>query len=260
MTRRSASAVHRLGRWLVNRYPRPWRERYGEELLALLDDSGLRWGDILDLARALVVERARALIEPADHPTLAAAIIGVATYLQALVLAILAYGVAQVARAATGPLPARWSTIGQLIVAATLLASFVPIIAAYVRDPSKVSTGQVRVGGGTGWLMFILIGIGVVSWSRPDDLWLVVGWPPSLWIFLSMPWSFQRVQGAHLRLASANHEMKWALMERDRCELLLAQGKPAPLDEARANVSRIARAREQALADLGAMGYRAKFG
>jgi hypothetical protein len=33
----------RFARRLLRLYPRSWRDRYGDELLALIEDSGLTW-------------------------------------------------------------------------------------------------------------------------------------------------------------------------------------------------------------------------
>jgi hypothetical protein len=60
----------RLARAIVEHYPLAWRERYADEVLALLDDSQVRLIDLFELARGLFVERAKSLIEPVEHPTL----------------------------------------------------------------------------------------------------------------------------------------------------------------------------------------------
>ena len=52
----------RLARALLRLYPRTWRARYGDELLALIADTGLTWRSMLDVVAAASVERARALI------------------------------------------------------------------------------------------------------------------------------------------------------------------------------------------------------
>jgi cytochrome b6-f complex iron-sulfur subunit len=44
-------------RWLLRLYPRAWRERYGEELLALIEETGLSVGAAVDLLRAAVDAR-----------------------------------------------------------------------------------------------------------------------------------------------------------------------------------------------------------
>src|SRR3954454_2470614 len=49
-----------MTRWLLRLYPGAWRARYGEELAALVDDTGLTPRVAIDLARAGTKERARA--------------------------------------------------------------------------------------------------------------------------------------------------------------------------------------------------------
>jgi cytochrome b6-f complex iron-sulfur subunit len=46
-------------RWLLRLYPRTWRDRYGEELLALIEESGLSFGATIDLIRAAADARLR---------------------------------------------------------------------------------------------------------------------------------------------------------------------------------------------------------
>ena len=54
---------------LLRLYPRPWRERYGDELLALLADRPTTFIDRLDLIRGAVDARLHPeLVEPAAHP------------------------------------------------------------------------------------------------------------------------------------------------------------------------------------------------
>lgn len=43
--------LEHLRRLIVHLYPRPWRDRYGDEFSALLDDSPARWRDLPDLAQ-----------------------------------------------------------------------------------------------------------------------------------------------------------------------------------------------------------------
>jgi hypothetical protein len=45
-----------IGRWLLACYPRAWRDRYGEELLALAGDR-LDWKTAIDIGRAALSER-----------------------------------------------------------------------------------------------------------------------------------------------------------------------------------------------------------
>ena len=56
--------VRRLVRWATRLYPRRWRERYGAELDALLDDLDLRWRDVASVVQAAVAMRLKSR-EPA---------------------------------------------------------------------------------------------------------------------------------------------------------------------------------------------------
>jgi len=47
-------------RWLIRLYPRAWRERYGAELEALMEDSPRGWRDLLDVAATGLGLRLRA--------------------------------------------------------------------------------------------------------------------------------------------------------------------------------------------------------
>lgn len=53
----------RGARSLLSLYPRTWRERYGEELLALLADTGLTPRIMLDVVAGAAIQRVLALIE-----------------------------------------------------------------------------------------------------------------------------------------------------------------------------------------------------
>lgn len=70
---------------------------------------------------------------------------------------------------------------------------------------------------------------------------------------------FTTFRDAALQLSRSTHDMKWALMELERCEQLAAGGQTSPLGETRAAVGRAAREREEALATLHSMGYRARY-
>ena len=57
--------MKRLALYLARLYPRRWRERYGRELEALLEDTQLTWRDLVDLARSSL--EVRMTMEPAAH-------------------------------------------------------------------------------------------------------------------------------------------------------------------------------------------------
>src|SRR6185503_15185839 len=49
---------------VLRAYPRPWRERYGAEMSALLAEREPGWGDLLDLARGGLDARLHRLVRP----------------------------------------------------------------------------------------------------------------------------------------------------------------------------------------------------
>jgi len=51
-----------LARALLRLYPRGWRQRYGDEFLALIADAGLTWREVVDVIAAASVERVRVAI------------------------------------------------------------------------------------------------------------------------------------------------------------------------------------------------------
>ena len=53
----------RLARTLLRLYPREWRERYGDEFLALVSESGLTWRAAVDIFVVASLERTRTLLE-----------------------------------------------------------------------------------------------------------------------------------------------------------------------------------------------------
>jgi hypothetical protein len=259
------AAPQGLGRWLVRRYPQPWRARYELEVMALLEDSSVRWRDVVDLARGLVVERARALVEPGEHPDATFWLLGFVNLAIVGGMALAPVGLGWAARAGFGPPPATWGRTGYVLVAGAFTGLIVLLMVRGTREvmwgfkhgtsPSPRPQAEPRLA--------IVLGIAILggflrSWSGVHD------YLASLFvmqIMLSGRWKGPgwRIQSVMLQLAQCRHEMKWARLELDRCELLTAQGMPAPLDDARANVARIEREREQALAELHANGYRAKF-
>jgi hypothetical protein len=252
------SATQRLGRWLVSWYPSPWRARYEDEVAVLLEDSRVRWRDVADLARGLVVERARALIEPADSPLRTRFLMLGATSLALLTLTFTAWGLGQVARALTGPLPLRLAT-GDALILAAMAGAIVPALVRLLRNPGNLAAFLVR--GKPYWLAAMLVGIGLAAWAgRQFDVVETFCWSMYLGMLLPNRWEpWRRARAALAQEAAAQHELKWALMELARCENLEAEGTPAPLVEARANVARIQSLREEALATLRALGYRARF-
>lgn len=96
MTRPAGGWPNQRARRVLRWYPPEWRQRYGDELLALVEDLGprrLRLATSFDLARAGVAVRLRALgVLGADEPPCRRAVGGLAGVIAAWALVVLAGG------------------------------------------------------------------------------------------------------------------------------------------------------------------------
>lgn len=104
----------RLARALLRLYPRAWRERYGDEFLALIVDGGLTWREVVDVIGAAGVERIRAAgtfiraeLDPTDPPAALVSLTG--GFRETLLFAALTYLTIGAMTFAGVPLPASWT-------------------------------------------------------------------------------------------------------------------------------------------------------
>lgn len=129
-----------FGRLLLRCYPPAWRRRYGDELLALLDDAGLNPRTAIDVAAAGIRQRAHSvrraltgvfsmMTGPERHPT-AYALVAALLLLPSLVLvtgSLLAYQLGvQPVRVALEPVLVTiggWRVVDLWLQAAPLLAA-----------------------------------------------------------------------------------------------------------------------------------------
>jgi hypothetical protein len=110
------------------------------------------------------------------------------------------------------------------------------------------------------WIGLLLVTYFLVSWAIPSSIILLVSLAIGPVGQILVPSRKQLMMAlARHNLRSAQHEMKWAVMELQRCERLAAKGLPAPLadEQARAEIDRLTRQRDDALATLHSLGYRA---
>jgi hypothetical protein len=259
-----------LSRWLVRRYPPPWRERYEDEMLALLDESAPRWRDITDLVRGLAVERARATFEPGDRPWLTYALVAAAQQALGVGFVFIASVVGWGARYWLGDPPQTLGRADDLIVIACLFAFCVRSFQLALESQRYQLTGNTDLSRywlplfsrrtGAVWLATIFIGVFLSTWESSYanlTTHLMLGTFAS---YQLASWRLiHNLSEAVHQLGAAKHELKWALMERDRCERLAAEGAMSPLQEARSNVERITHRMGEARTMLHAMGYRAKY-
>ena len=227
----------RTARVVVRLYPFAWRERYADEVLALLDDSHVRLADVFELSRGLIVERAKSLIEPAEHPTLTdwgfRAVAGVIGIAPAVTLVV--------GGATLGGQLARWlgkpsDTLSLIAVAACLVVLVVDVGARRVF--------RVELSRAINLALVFAICLFTVIWrwgwtptdSVPAHFHTGFSWP-QLWIWTLV---------AHRLLGS---RFPWRPMfdavERYQEMLLAVRDARAEVDRCRASTERVAQWRLQ---------------
>ncbi len=255
--------LQRAARRVVGGYPKPWRERYDGEVLSLLDDSPARWRDVLDLGRGQVVERVRSMFEPGDRPTLATALVALAGSARAGAIVALPLMAGWIVRSSFGPAPRSVSLVTALLNLAVCIAVMRLVIRAYPSKPVMFALFKPILSrrARRRWTGLLLVTSFLVSWAMPSFILLAVSLALGPVGQILMPNRKQLVMAlARHNLRSAQHDMTWAAMELQRCERLDANGLPAPiaLEEARAEVDQLTRQRDDALATLHGLGYRAR--
>lgn len=252
-----------LSRWLVGRYPQAWRERYETEMLSLLQDSAPRARDVLDLARGLASERARALFEPGDRPVLTLIFLFFGLAVLALALPLTASAAGSTAAFWLGGLPRAVGRAAGLLHATVVLVFVARLYHAYPSIQTAYRNGEpirplFSARAGLVWLVAMLASLALLTWaSFSRVLSMQVALSASLLLHQLSGHSFRRVQAAVYRRVAARRQLRWALMELGRCKRLDAQGIPSPLYEAERSVDRLVREKDDAMAALHDMGYRA---
>jgi uncharacterized membrane protein len=271
-----------LARLIVRMSPSAWRERYEDEVLALVDDGAVRLGDVCGLLRHCITERVLALYEPGRHISAYRFISGMAllTYIAVLFLAVASvgasvFGMGYLVQRLFGPFPSEWlDTIAWLYLPIFLLL----VVPAFVRL-FRLRSAQMKTGtplppeaarlrwmiiGGYVMLTF-LNGLGTdlsfgQLFSAVMRSWILVF---MLWEFpedININWPGRGLFETLGRLRSVRYDLRWARMELERCEGIYAGREPGPeLRAARAEMERLLAAEQTALSELDAMGYQARF-
>lgn len=144
MTVSSASPRSRATRY-VRLYPRAWRERYGEELQAVLEADGLGLHTRLDLLRGAIDARLHPTT-PSPLPVIAA-------------VSASAFAVAHAFRLATEPVPTDWPGYVEdalPLIIASVLAMIPAVIALWL----KLGDAD----GALGRIGVILAVVGYIAW------------------------------------------------------------------------------------------------
>jgi hypothetical protein len=253
---------------LVRRYPGPWRDRYEDEMLALLDEAEPGWRDVIDLARGLAVERARALFEPGDRPWLTFCLVVGGRFVLAAGLMLVPILAGRIGRSWLGELPRGLDGLGQLTVLVCAVMLYVRLIPSIMTS----TTARERTAAlwrplftsraAAVWVCVLFAGVLITAWSASglfDTSWLYVHHLAFVACAQLPFWrSIDEMSLTIQDLGATRHELKWAHLEIQRCEQLTADGLAAPLTEARDAFERILQRRRDAMKTLHALGYRAK--
>lgn len=261
-----------LARATVRRYPAAWRERYEDEVLALLAEAPVRWRDVIDLSRGLLIERVRSVLEPGDHPTLAAAVywllLATLRYLPGVVATGLLLAAGLWLNRTFGPAPT-WAAIvgfGSFLVGTGYHRKYYwPADRAGIPRNDRMPMPR---GRGLAVLLMVFVGFGIVTWADPPG-GRTGPMQTALWFYLLPGFIASQIRPRFTRsreilwafgaLDSVMSQLKWAQMELDRCRILHAEGQWVPLADAEADVQRLRNERDEILSVLHRCGYRARF-
>ena len=259
-----------LARALIGRYPRAWRDRYADELLALIEDAPPRWRDLLDLWRGSLTERTRSLIEPAAYPRLSVAAVILARWvlLPAAIVGV-AFALGLTLSATAGRLD---ETAFELATEALFVLFLGTAIGYLARGLKGALAGSPRWSLGLpGRLIFLSTWTGLIVLQTWADQ-LRGGYQIWSWVF-SAAWTSNLVlnrlpirtvhelKDTVEKLMLSREQLSWARMELTRCETLSAQGasNAAELARAQTELSRWQTLQDEAMGTLRQMGYRARF-
>ena len=269
--------IRRLALNLVRRYPAAWRERYEAEVSALIDDSAVRLGDLGELLRGLITERARELMSAADKPKRTAAVLTwmPAAFMLLFTAAAAALGLAL--RRVAGPWSAPQEDVfGAIVVVFLFVIATVQFVATvrHARRPYP----KPLVAQSPAWVASLLLPVAFVAlvlaawgeallpWSAASSTlwwlhlftrvylyWMILGHlTASLWPGRELLHALAELEGSEgwLRVNEA-----WVVS----CREWIAKGVPSPLNDALAQVGYWTTERDAARARLHELGYRARF-
>jgi hypothetical protein len=269
--------MNRAAAAIVHRYPGPWRERYEAEVLALIEDSPVRFSDLGELVRGLIVERARALIEDADHPRRTAAILGSVHLVFVALLAVWAWSAGVLLRRAY-PLPTPLEFIGPSVKLLWLI-TFWPValrrLLGRSTGPGALESPVFSPRTGLALLPVAFLIMVLVEWTYvPRSSAVLISPAFDYWMSVWMNVWFQGISAGILtaslmprrRLLQALTQV--ALLDEriasaqtwvDGCRTMIGLGIASPEEVAQAAADRLRRERDDVMAQLQSLGYRARF-
>lgn len=265
-----ASLTQRVAVRLVRMYPQPWQERYGDEVLGLIEDAPMRVKDVGEIARGLLVERAREMVAADDRPGRTAAVLGALKPAFAITFASAAFGLSEVLRQSHSGLLRELEPVGLWARALSVLGWLTVEVVCWVRRRSQPGPFPRPFPVLAGLILLPLFFVGAaLAWYGSEP----AGSIPSWVLFLNRTyvsaigsarmssgfWPGRDMLRALQHLAGVEEQVKGAESWVEGCHTMIAQGVPSPLDAAQANLDRWTHERDEALERVRHMGYRARF-
>jgi hypothetical protein len=153
----------RLSRWLLRLYPRAWRDRYEDEVIALLDESAVSVRQLWDLASGACVEWVHVLLAPRTSAALLEHRPVMWLFRASVVLGPVAIGLAVCRATATAILHATQPEVplGMVIAAVCVLPlQFFGVVRLYRSAPVGDTPPKRPIGRAELWMWVVLFLIG----------------------------------------------------------------------------------------------------
>jgi hypothetical protein len=273
--RHDLSFAHRAAQRLVHRYPRPWRERYEDEVLALFEESPPGFRDVAELTRGLIVERARAALAADDRPGRTLKLLALMRPAVALAAVVMAMTLGYLLRRGQ-PAPAAVVEIATWAYGAFAVLLY-PALLWLGRRQSSSEIGFPLAPAGPPWAVVflpaffaIVVALEWGNWGDPTPrnrdwewVWTILrtylhGVMAAYLAAAVLPG--RRLLRALMLLNGVEEQLKAAEKWVAGCHEMIALGVPSPLAEAQAELQKWQRERDEALARVQQLGYRARFG
>jgi len=176
------SAAAQVSRALIRLYPRAWRERYRDELEALLAERGAGWRDVVDLIRGCLSEWVSVAAAPRPGRAGSGAAAGVA-WLAALLIGTaaatwLAATLGDVLRVRSGAPAPLWVRLTFGVNACLLLRGG---LALCETARGRSFAGRIGTAEAAAWLTLIFVAVLVQNWAGHG---LLAGEPYALGTFV----------------------------------------------------------------------------
>ena len=272
-TLRTGPLIRRLAQAVLHRYPRAWRERYEEEITALIDDTRLEWRDVAELVRGMLAERARELVQSDERPKRTAFVLSAVRFAFGVAFVGSVVAFAGLIRRLTGVLP---ESTGQIIVLGMLplFVAFLVVLWRIRRGPPFRPQPPYPAWATFTmlplWFLLLTVMAWALDWS-PRESSILPGWLGYLPSISNLFWlgvvavglASGLLPGRQLlftfsQLTVLEDQLRSARQLVDGCHEMIAKGVPSPLSAAESELDRVTRGRDAARARLYALGYRAR--